>query len=316
MSRDNPLDTTLTEGINITKCWANVVRFSQIFFERFPNLILQMGDWCHQADPGQSQAEKLAPRCVSLSGLKADYDHSLAHTVANEIAKIHEASNPSDKTYSKVDKEKATVAARSLTSFIRSNLKNSTRSKEKGKTGRSKVRNLKPWKVSRELTLTFQNKVMPTIRNKNAEVPEPIASLVEDFLMQISPNDSDYRSEAILPNIQIDIWDFGGHPDLYTGHQLFLGGRALNVVVFDLRQELDSPAVVPIWKSSKEDIEYVETELTNLDFILVWLNLIYLSNRNNARSSISDTKPVTDIVIVGTNCNSLHSERDMQISMV
>lgn len=280
MSQDNPLDTTLTEGISITKCWANM-----------------MGEWSNQGEKDLAPAEKLAPRSVSLSGLKADYDHSLAHTVANEIAKIHEASNSSDRIYSKVDKEKANVAARSLTSFIRSNLKNSNRSKEKSKSGRSK------------------NKVTPTERNRNAEVPEPIASLVEDFLMQISPNDSINRSEAILPNIQVDIWDFGGHPDLYTGHQLFLGGRALNVVVFDLRQELDSPAVVPIWKSSNEDIEYVETELTNLDFILVWLNLVYLSNRNNARSSISDTKPVTDIVIVGTNCSSLHTERDMQISM-
>ena len=71
--------------------------------------------------------------------MKEDYDHSLAHTVANEIAKIHEATKSSDKIYSKADKEKANVAARSLTSFIRSNLKNSTRSKEKGKAGRSKV---------------------------------------------------------------------------------------------------------------------------------------------------------------------------------
>ena len=156
----------------------------------------------------------------------------------------------------------------------------------------------------------------PTEKNRNAEVPEPIASLVEDFLLQISPNSSTQRSNSILPNIQLDIWDFGGHPDLYTGHQLFLGGRALNVIVFDLRQELDSPAVVPIWKSSNEDIEYIETELTNLDFILVWLNLIHISNRNNARSSISDTKTITDIIIVGTNCRSLHTEREMQLSMV
>jgi len=280
LSLDNPLETQLTEGIGLTKCWAN-----------------SMGEWSRQQDQDIPVDSKLAPRSVSLSGLKADYDHSLAHTVANEIAQIHKASKSSDKLYSKLDKEKANVAARSLTSFIRSNLKNSTRSKEKGKSARSK------------------NKVTPTERNINAEVPEPIASMVEDFLMQISPNDSLTRSEAILPNIQLDIWDFGGHPDLYTGHQLFLGGRALNIVVFDLRQELDSPAVVPIWKSSNEDIEYIETELTNLDFILVWLNLVYLSNRNNARSSISDTKPVTDIVIVGTNSSSLHSERDMQISM-
>ena len=65
--------------------------------------------------------------------MSADYDHSLAHTVATEIAKIHEVANISN------EKEKANIAAKSLTSFIRSNLKNSSRSKEKGKTCRSKV---------------------------------------------------------------------------------------------------------------------------------------------------------------------------------
>ena len=104
-----------------------------------PNQTLQRGEWSNQGEKDLAPAEKLAPRSVSLSGLKADYDHSLAHTVANEIAKIHEASNSSDRIYSKVDKEKANVAARSLTSFIRSNLKNSNRSKEKSKSGRSKV---------------------------------------------------------------------------------------------------------------------------------------------------------------------------------
>ena len=43
-----------------------------------------------------------------------------------------------------------------------------------------------------------------------------------------------------------DIWEYGGHPDLATGHQLFLSDcRAVTLVVFDLRQELDSPALVP-----------------------------------------------------------------------
>lgn len=32
------------------------------------------------------------------------------------------------------------------------------------------------------------------------------------------------------------MWDFGGHPDLYTSHQLFLTGRCLSVIVLDLRQ--------------------------------------------------------------------------------
>ena len=99
------------------------------------------------------------------------------------------------------------------------------------------------------------------------QVPEDVASIIEDYLQQ-SRRSSAAETEAaeaeIQPNLDIggggdtelpvkrnvvytlDIWEYGGHPDLATGHQLFLSDcRAVTLVVFDLRQELDSPALVP-----------------------------------------------------------------------
>ena len=107
---------------------------------------------------------------------------------------------------------------------------------------------------------------------------------------------------------------------MYTGHQVFLTDtRAVTLVVFDLRQELDSPAVVPVWRLGQDHPEYQESELTHLDFILLWLNVIYLSTRSRRRSGSmfsKDDEPVADILIVGTHCDSLHTSRDMQVNMV
>ena len=114
----------------------------------------------------------------------------------------------------------------------------------------------------------------------------------------------------------LDLYDYGGHHDLYTGHQLFLTDtRALTIVVFDLRQELDSPAEVQVWRHGQ--VHFLESELTNLDIILLWLNVIELSSRSRTRSGVScGEDPLSNIVIVGTHCDSLHSVRDMQLSMV
>ena len=103
----------------------------------------------------------------------------------------------------------------------------------------------------------------------------------------------------------LDIWEYGGHPDLATGHQMFLSDcRAVTLVVFDLRQELDSPALVPRTLAhpdtggrtflhsycdektlrpgttmfmlclSSELVEVeAESELTNLDLLLQWVQL-------------------------------------------
>ena len=112
----------------------------------------------------------------------------------------------------------------------------------------------------------------------------------------------------------MDVWDFGGHPELYTSHQLFLGGRVLALLVFDLRRELDSPALVPVWREDTGVVETVESELTHLDFLLVWLNLLHLSSRNSVKSGLGN-KPVTEVVIVGTNAASLASAREGQLAM-
>ena len=271
-----------TEGIALSHCWATSVgEWREGGGEEG-----EEGDEGKEGSEGSALPRSAATRSISLSGLRADYDHSLAHTVAREVARLAETSRSS----SRLEGEKASLAARSLTSFIRSNLKNSSRCKEKARASRSK------------------NRVSPC--HTGSRVPEPIANLVEDFLSRPVQAEG-----SIPPDCQVDVWDFGGHPELYTSHQLFLGGRVLALLVFDLRRELDSPALVPVWREDAGVVETVESELTHLDFLLVWLNLLHLSSRNSVKAGLGGGKPVTEVVIVGTHAASLASAREGQLAM-
>ena len=62
--------------------------------------------------------------------------------------------------------------------------------------------------------------------------------------------------------------------------------RVLTILVFDLRQELDSPALVPEYRTDPVTgalvVETRESELTHLDFILLWLELVSLAGRGRA----------------------------------
>ena len=83
--------------------------------------------------------------------------------------------------------------------------------------------------------------------------------------------------------------------------------RAVNLVLFDLRQELDSPALT----SSGE------SEVSQLEEILAWCGLLYLTSRAGARVGLSSQEePRPHILIVGTHCDGLSQDQDTQHTLV
>ena len=96
--------------------------------------------------------------------------------------------------------------------------------------------------------------------------------------------------------------------------------RVLTLLVFDLRQELDSPALVPVYRTDpctgRLEVDTEESELTHLDFILLWLELVSLANRGRVRGLSRSESAGPEIVIVGSHAESLHTTREMQLSMV
>ena len=97
--------------------------------------------------------------------------------------------------------------------------------------------------------------------------------------------------------------------------------RVLTLLVFDLRQELDSPALVPVYRTDpctgRLEVDTEESELTHLDFILLWLEVVHMAGRGRVRAGLSKAEGAgPEVVIVGSHAESLHSARDMQLNMV
>ena len=110
------------EGIRVHKCFANSVRKIFLFdLLRLTMITLQAGDW--------SRAEASRGRELGgvEAGARAGLQHSLAHTVATQLAQVTGAARTKVRA---VDREKVSSAARSLRTLIKSNWKNSAKSKE------------------------------------------------------------------------------------------------------------------------------------------------------------------------------------------
>ena len=117
------------EGIRVHKCFANSVRRIFLFdLLRLTMITLQAGDW--------SRAEASRGRELGgvEAGARAGLQHSLAHTVATQLAQV----TGTARRQVKVDREKVSSAARSLRTLIKSNWRNSAKSKETST--KSKVR--------------------------------------------------------------------------------------------------------------------------------------------------------------------------------
>ena len=92
------------------------------------NALLQAGDW------GRAEGSRGREVGGAEAGLRAGLQHSLAHTVATQLAQV----TGTARRQVKVDREKVSSAARSLRTLIKSNWRNSAKSKETST--KSKVR--------------------------------------------------------------------------------------------------------------------------------------------------------------------------------
>ncbi|XP_072037085.1 uncharacterized protein [Amphiura filiformis] len=127
-------------------------------------------------------------------------------------------------------------------------------------------------------------------------VPETIRKKVEQGLEMNQDDSIDHKE---LPEFQI--WDFAGHDVYYTTHQVFLSHRAIYIVVFDLRHDLNQPVNVQI-----DQNESRFHELTGLGFLDFWMQSIYAYATTN-QQPCDEKKPdqlSPAIFIVGTHRDS------------
>ena len=161
-----------------------------------------------------------------------------------------------------------------------------------------------------------------------SQLPPNMISLVETFLKDIeeeslntSTNKNDntiivdlaHDEEDDLPgDIRVSLWTLGGHVDLVPAFFHFLSQEAVYILTFDLCQDLSQFIERPVYDIDMNEWDYDEAigDITNLEYLINWINLIY--HRSRMKSS---KEHLTNVIIVGTNRSALHPDSRMQESI-
>ena len=134
------------------------------------------------------------------------------------------------------------------------------------------------------------NKVAPTSDNTTlaAKLPPNMVTLVESCLKELEMDKAnnkggkdnaiivDLSAEQDLPgDIGLSVWQLNGHPDLMSTFYHFLSHEAIYVLTFDLLQDLNDLAPKTEWDIVNQTWIETDSEMTNLEYLLTWINYIY-----------------------------------------
>ena len=158
------------------------------------------------------------------------------------------------------------------------------------------------------------NKVAPTSDNTTlAKLPPNMVTLVESCLKELEMDKAnnkgkdnaiivDLSGEQDLPgDIGLSVWQLNGHPDLMSTFYHFLSHEAIYVLTFDLLQDLNDLAPKTEWDIVNQTWIETDSEMTNLEYLLTWINYIYHQSRIKHEEA-------NNIIIVGTNRSQLHPD--------
>ncbi|XP_033108645.1 uncharacterized protein LOC117110144 [Anneissia japonica] len=101
----------------------------------------------------------------------------------------------------------------------------------------------------------------------------------------------------------MSIWDFGGQPIYHVIQRIFMVSFAVICVVFNLEDDLDSPAKVR--DPTTGDI--YEHRMTNLEFILYWIRSVYTNSRD---LELEDGQLSPPVLVIGTHLGNLDGNEE------
>ena len=133
-----------------------------------------------------------------------------------------------------------------------------------------------------------------------------VTDLVERYLQNRS--EDDIKSEVV----NLTLWDFAGQHLYYASHSVFLSGRAVYILVYNLNKNLRATAE-PCVRQGTKDIRLDNPNYeTNLDNLLSWLvsvhNVRSAANKNVAHQGTKLPYQRPPVVIVGTNLDQPFEE--------
>ena len=150
---------------------------------------------------------------------------------------------------------------------------------------------------SNELQLNFSSTTLPN----------DVTDLVVRYLQSLQLEDDIKSKEVILT-----LWDFAGQHLYYASHSVFLSGRAVYILVYNLNKNLLATAE-PCVKQGLNNIRLDNpNDETNLDNLLSWLvsvhNIRSAANENVAHQQTKLSYQRPPVIIVGTNLDQPFEE--------
>ncbi|XP_033111347.1 uncharacterized protein LOC117112384, partial [Anneissia japonica] len=139
------------------------------------------------------------------------------------------------------------------------------------------------------------------------EVPETIATKVQERITELkfTRGNATQEWQKSGNDFIMSIWDFGGQPIYHVIQRIFMVSFAVICVVFNLEDDLDSPAKVR--DPTTGDI--YEHRMTNLEFILYWIRSVYTNSKD---SKLDDGQLSPPVLVIGTHLGSLKGNEEEQ----
>lgn len=137
-------------------------------------------------------------------------------------------------------------------------------------------------------------------------MPPEIASLLEEQLIKKEIDQDD----KIWPVI----WDFAGQ-DIYRAiHPIFMSAEDIYVLVFDLTKKLSAIAECQVNLGHEEySVPARDSEDTNLDHMLRWMDLIHSLNNCNEKVMSTYGFSPPPVIIVGTHADCVDPSKEIDL---
>ena len=151
---------------------------------------------------------------------------------------------------------------------------------------------------SNELQLNINSTTLP--KDITDLIANDATDLVVRYLQSLQLEDGIKSKEVILT-----LWDFAGQRLYYASHSVFLSGRAVYILVYNLNKNLRAMAKPCVRQGIIDILLDNPNDESNLDNLLSWLVSVHCirsdTNKNVAHRGTEQSYLRPPVIIVGTN---------------
>ena len=138
-------------------------------------------------------------------------------------------------------------------------------------------------------------------------LPNDVTDLVVRYLQSLRLEDDIKAKEVILT-----LWDFSGQHLYYASHSVFLSGRAVYLLVYNLNKNLLETAKPCVRQGINDILLDNPNNETNLDNLMSWLvsvhNIRSDANKSHENQEMKKSYLRPPVIIVGTNSDQSFQE--------